>query len=284
MANINILSLFLSLMLFIPFRFSDKMMTYIYRDPSANCIHMEIKEPNRPNISFAFDFKGGYAYGSSSNSVSAAYINGGNKNLVSDAKARPVDFETLHFDYDADGIHQITRHEIKTGDQTFSFASGTKLFQIESKDSRGSWSRAIYTYNASGDPSEVKFLGENYNAEGKKVKKEALTASLIFYPDKPSLDKGNPLICWFLSNFIYGFYKDNFIFGQHLPKNISGTLQATDIKTNGEAGETRTLPIDNSYSYEFDNQGRPVAVKIIATIMGHPSPVRTFVISYNNCQ
>ena len=283
MANFNTLSLFLSLMLFIPFRFSDKMKTYIYHHQSANCIHMEIKEPNGENISFAFDFKGGYAYGSSSNQVNAVYMNGGNIKLVTDAQGRPIDFETLHFDYDADGIHQITWNEPQKGVQTYSFASGTKIFQSESKDSRGSWSRAIYTYNSSGDPSEVKFLGEDYNAEGKKEKKEDLTASLIFYPDKPSLDKGNPLICWFLTNYIYGFYKDNFIFGQHLPKSISGTMHETDFKPSGQADETRTVQIDHSYSYEFDSMGRPVAVKILATTMGYSRPVQTFVISYNNC-
>ena len=142
---------------------------------------MEIREASRPNISFAFDFKSGYSYGSSSNKISAAYINGGKINLISDGQGRPVDFETLHFDYDADGIHKITNNEPKIGDQTFSFASGTKIFQIESKDNkRSSWSRAIYTYNSSGDPADIKFLGEAYTIEGKKEKKKKQPSPLFF--------------------------------------------------------------------------------------------------------
>jgi len=259
-------------------------VAYNSPDLPAGCIHMEIKEASRPNISFAFDFKNGYSYGSNSNKVTAAYINGGNINLISDGQGRPVDFETLHFEYDADGIHKITKNEPMKGDQIFSFASGTKIFQIESKDNkRGSWSRAIYTYNSSGDASDIKFLGEDYTIEGKKEKKEETTVSLNFYPDKPSLDKGNALLCWFFSNYIYGFYKDNFVFGQHLPKSITGTIQTTDFKTSGEAGEVRTFSIETNYSYDFDNLGRPVAVKIQSSIMGHPRPVRTFVISYGNC-
>jgi hypothetical protein len=283
MTHFNLLNLISSFLLFFPARFSNYSMAFNSSDPSANCIHMEIKEPNRPNISFAFDFKNGLTYGSSSNLVSAAYINGGTNRLICDVKGRPADFESLHFEYDADGIHQITHNEPKTGDQTFSFASGTKIFQIESKDRKGSWNRAIYNYNSSGDPADIKFLGEDYTIEGKKEKKEEITVSLIFYPDKPSLDKGNALLCWFFSNYIYAFYKDNFIFGQHLPKSINGTIQTTDFKTTGEAGEVKTFPIENSYTYDFDNTGRPVAVKIQSTIMGHPRPVRTFVINYSNC-
>ena len=283
MTRFILLNSFLSFLLFFPGRFSNDVVANDSPDPSASCIHMEIKDPKRPNISFAFDFKSGYAYGSSSNQVSAAYINGGNIKLISDAKGRPVDFETLHFEYDADGIHQIIHHEPKTGDQTFSFVSGTKVFQVESKDSRGSWNRAIYAYNSSGDPSEMKFLGEENNVEGKKITKEDITVSLVFYPDKPSIDKGNALICWFFSNYVYAFYRDNFIFGQHLPKNITAAVQATNFGTNGEASDAGSVTIENSYSYEFDGVGRPVKVNIQSTIMGHQRPLRTFVISYSNC-
>jgi hypothetical protein len=283
MTRFILLNSFLSFLLFFQGRFSNFEVANDSPDPSASCIHMEIKDPIRPNISFAFDFKSGYSYGSSSNQVSTAYINGGNIKLISDAKGRPVDFETLHFEYDADGIHQILHHELKTGDQTFNFVSGTKVFQVESKDSRGSWSRAIYTYNSSGDPSEIKFLGEENNVEGKKIKKEDITVSLVFYPDKPSIDKGNELICWFFSNYVYAFYRDNFVFGQHLPKSISGTVHTTKFGTSGEASDAGSLTIENSYSYEFDGAGRPVKVNIQSTMMGHPRPLRTFVISYGNC-
>jgi len=283
MTRFNLLNLLPSFFLLFPGRFSNYVRACDSPDPSSGCIHMEIKEPSRPNISFAFDFKSGYSYGSSTNTVSAAYINGGSNKLISDAQGRPSDFEALHFEYDADGIHKIMHHEPKAGDQTFNFASGTKIFQVESKDDRGSWNRAIYTYNSSGDPSEIKFLGEENNVDGKKIAKEDITVSLVFYPDKPSIDKGNALVCWFFSNYIYAFYRDNFVFGQHLPKNITGTVHTTKFSTSGEASDAGSVTIENNYSYEFDGVGRPVAVKILSTIMGHPRPVRTFVISYSNC-
>jgi hypothetical protein len=51
---------------------------------------------------------------------------------------------------------------------------------VESKDSRGSWNRAIYTYNASGDPADIKFLGEDYTIEGKKEKKKRSRSLSVF--------------------------------------------------------------------------------------------------------
>jgi hypothetical protein len=283
MTSTNLSILFSSFFLFYAFPFSNHPVAHHSPAPRANCIHMEVKEAGRSNISFAFDFKNGYSYGAASNLISAAYINGGNKKLTTDGQGRPIDFETLHFEYDAEGTHRITNNEPRTGDQTFNFISGNKIFQVESKDSRGSWNRAIYTYNASGDPADIKFLGEDYTIEGKKEKKEEIAISLSFYPDKPSVDKGNALVCWFFSNFIYAFYKDNFVFGQHLPKTITGTVQTTDFKTSGEAGDVRTAAIENNYSYDFDNLGRPVAIKILSSIMGRQRPLRTFVISYGNC-
>ena len=263
-----------------PFNFSRKgSLNY-----SGDCKHMEIAMENKSQRYYSFDFSKGYTYGSSNNQVSMVGLNGGNLKFSVDTKGRATDLENLHYEYDEEGIHRITSNGRRFGDQTFDFSSGNKLFKAESKDSRGSWSRAIYTYDNNGDPVDIKILSEENDNNQKKVRSEKVTATLSFYPDKPSLDKGNVVMASCLSNLCYALYRENLIVSQHLLKHMTVAFTATTFNNSGGELGTNSFTNESDYSYDYDTQGRPSNMHISSSAMGHTIPSRTFLIKYSNCQ
>lgn len=282
-------AIFLTSCLFLSFsiQHGPSSKSALYR--SAPCQSVEIKQGK---LSLSFDFKNGYTYGNALNIVSKFAQNGYSLKMTFDSKGRPTallpiiaeESGAIHFEYDESGINRITTDESRSGSQVFNFSNGSQIFMAESKNSRGSWSRAMFTYNSKGDPAEVKILSEENNANQKKEKKDEVSAILTFLPDKSSLDKGNAFMASMLSNYIFGFYKNNFIFSQHLPKHITVTYNVTEYDDEGKERGSKTFINELDYSYNFDGLGRPISIGVNATAMGNTLPTRTFLISYNNCK
>lgn len=250
--------------------------------PSASCKHVEISLENEKNRYYSFDFKQGYVYGSKSNQVIQVGMNGGPLKFLVDAKGRVTDLETLHFEYDEDGVHRVTTTNKRFGDEVFDFRTGNEVFKAESKDSKGSWSRGIFTYDNNIDPVSIKIQSEEYNSSQKKVRAEEVTATLSFFPDKPSLDKGSVAMASMVSNLLYGIYRHNLIVSQHLLKHIRVSFTITSFEIGDP--QPKSFTSESDYVYDFDGEGRPVKIHINSSTMGHTVPNRTLVVNYSNCQ
>ena len=250
--------------------------------PSASCKHVEISMEKEKNRYYSFDFKKGYVYGSNSNQVVGVGMNGGTLKFAVDAKGQVTDMETLHFDYDEEGVHRITNTNKRFGDEVFDFSTGNKVFKVESKDGKGSWSRGIFTYDNNGDPVTIKMQSEEFDSNQKKVRAEDMTATLSFFPDKPSLDKGSVVMASMISNLLYAFYRHNMIVSQHLLKHILVSFTVTSYEIGDP--QPKSFTNESDYVYDFDEQGRPVKILINSSGMGHTIPTRTFIVNYSNCQ